>query len=106
MTWSLLAAIAAEIVGTLSLKASDGFTKWVPVGVMVVAYALTFWLLAVALTSMEVGRAYAIWAGLGTIGATVGGAVLFGDRLTGMSIVGIGVIVAGVVILNVGGAHS
>lgn len=106
MAWTLLAAIAAEIVGTLSLKASDGFTKWVPVGVMVVAYGLTFWLLALALTTMEVGRAYAIWAGLGTIGATIGGVLLFGDRVTAVTIVGIGVIIAGVVIVNISGAHG
>jgi small multidrug resistance pump len=102
----LLLAIVAEVVGTLALKASDGFSRWVPVGVMVVAYGITFWLLAVALTSMEVGRAYAVWAGLGTVGATIGGVVLFGDQLNVMAIVGIGIIVSGVVVLNLAGAHA
>jgi small multidrug resistance pump len=106
MTWTLLAAIAAEIIGTLALKASDGLTKWWPLGVMVVAYALTFWLLALTLTTMDVGRAYAIWAGIGTAGATIGGVLLFGDRLSATAVVGIGVIVGGVVIVNLGGAHA
>jgi multidrug transporter EmrE-like cation transporter len=106
MTWTLLLAIVAEVVGTLALKASDGFSRWVPVGVMVVGYGIAFSLLAVTLTSMEVGRAYAVWAGLGTAGAAIGGVLLFGDQLSTMAILGIVIIVSGVVVLNLAGAHA
>jgi multidrug transporter EmrE-like cation transporter len=55
---------------------------------------------------MEVGRAYAVWAGLGTAGAAIGGVLLFGDQLSTMAILGIVIIVSGVVVLNLAGAHA
>jgi len=51
-----------------------------------------------------VGLAYALWAGLGTVGATVGGLVFFGERLPGLVIAGIAVVVVGVVMITLGRA--
>jgi len=62
----LLGAIISEVIGTSSLKASNGFSKFVPSGAAVVAYGLSFFLLSLALKRMGVGVAYAIWSGLGT----------------------------------------
>lgn len=107
MAWVLLLfAIAAEVFGTLSLKASDGFSRlWPSLGV-VVGYAVAFTLLAFVLKTTGVGPAYATWAALGTAGAAIGGWLIFGERLTWITIGGIVIVVVGVVIITLGEARS
>ena len=104
MTWLLLAiAILAEIVGTLLLKRSEGFTKlWPSIGV-VFGYLTAFALLSQSLKKIDVGITYAIWSGFGIIGAAVGGLIFFDQQLTKLNIIGITIIIAGVVIMNAGG---
>jgi small multidrug resistance pump len=104
MTWVLLAvAILAEIVGTLLLKRSEGFTKlWPSIGV-VFGYLTAFALLSQSLKKIDVGITYAIWSGFGIIGAAVGGLIFFDQQLTKLNIIGITIIIAGVVIMNAGG---
>ncbi len=105
MAWILLGlAITAEVVGTLSLKASEGFSRLVPSVFVVVGYATAFALLALALRTLQVGVTYAIWSGLGTVGAAVGGLVLFGEKLPVLVIAGIAVVVIGVVMITLGEA--
>jgi small multidrug resistance pump len=103
MAWVLLLlAIAAEVVGTLSLKASEGFSKlWPSIGV-VAGYAVAFTLLAFALKTLNVGPAYAIWAGLGTMGAAIGGWLIFQERLSVLTVSGIAIVVVGVVAITLG----
>lgn len=106
MPWVLLVlAISSEVLGTVMLKASEGFSKWTPVVGVVLGYALSFLFLGLALKDIGVGVAYAIWSGLGTIGIVIAGYVLFGEQLTIWGYVGIAVIIAGVIILNVGSVH-
>jgi small multidrug resistance pump len=102
----LAGAIAAEVVGTLFLRASEGFGRlWPSVGT-VVGYAFAFVLLAQALKSIDVGVAYAVWAGLGTALITLIGIVALGEPATALKVAGTALIVAGVVALNLsGGAH-
>jgi small multidrug resistance pump len=101
----LAGAIAAEVVGTLFLRSSDGFTKlWPSVGT-VVGYGLAFVLLAQALRSIDVGVAYAVWAGVGTALITIIGIVALGEPATALKLAGTALIVVGVVALNLGGAH-
>ena len=104
MTWFLLAiAIAAEIVGTLLLKRSDGFTKlWPSVGV-VLGYLTAFALLSHSLKKIAVGITYAIWSGFGIIAAACGGPIFFNQELTQLNIIGMSIIIAGVVIMNLWG---
>lgn len=105
MAWILLSiAIFAEIVGTLSLKASDGLSKlWPSLGVLA-GYATAFTLMATALKKLDVGVTYAIWSGVGIVGAAVGGLIFFDQQLSKMTILGMAIIIAGVVIMNLGGA--
>jgi len=105
MAWILLSiAIVAEIFGTLSLKASDGLSKlWPSLGVLV-GYATAFTLMAMSLKKLDVGITYAIWSGVGIIGAAVGGLVFFDQQLSKMTILGMAIIVVGVVVMNLGGA--
>ena len=103
MAWVLLVlAIAAEVVGTLSLKASDGFSRLWPSVAVVAGYGLAFTLLAFALKTLDVGPAYALWAGLGTVGAAVGGWLIFSERLSVLTLAGIVIVVVGVVAITLG----
>jgi len=105
MAWILLSiAIAAEILGTLSLKASDGLSKlWPSLGVLI-GYALAFTLMATSLKKLDVGITYAIWSGVGIIGAAIGGVIFFNQHLSRMTIIGMAIIIVGVVVMNLGGA--
>ncbi|MBM3686001.1 MAG: multidrug efflux SMR transporter [Actinobacteria bacterium] len=107
MAWVLLVlAVAAEVVGTLSLKASDGFSKLWPSVAVVVGYGLAFTLLAFALKTLDVGPAYALWAGLGTVGAAVGGWLIFSERLSLLTVSGIVIVVIGVVAITMGESRA
>ena len=78
----LLLAIAAEVAATVALKLSDGFTKWGPIVVVMVGYGLSFYLLALLLKyNAPIGIVYAIWSGLGTVGAVAAGVILWHERL-------------------------
>ena len=105
MAWILLSiAIAAEILGTLSLKASDGLSKlWPSLGVLI-GYALAFTLMAISLKKLDVGITYAIWSGVGIIGAAIGGVIFFDQQLSRITIIGMAIIIVGVVVMNLGGA--
>jgi small multidrug resistance pump len=108
MGWLLLAgAISTEVAGTLALRAlADGF-RWGPATVVGVGYSVSFVLLALALRSVDVGPAYAIWSGVGTAGVAVLGVVLFAERINAVGVVGLVLIVAGVAVLSLSGsAHA
>ena len=96
----LLGAIACEVVATSALKASDGMTRLPAVALVVAGYALSFWLLSLALRSMAVGVAYAIWSGVGMTLVALVGWLLYGQRLDAWALAGMGCIVAGVLMLT------
>ena len=93
-------AIGAEIVGTSALKASDGMSRAGPASLVIAGYAVAFWCMAVAIRTIPVGIAYAIWSGIGVVLITVVGWTLYGQRLDGPALAGMGLIVAGVAVLN------
>jgi small multidrug resistance pump len=101
----LVGAIAFEVAGTLFLRASDGFSRLGPSLGTIAGYALAFVLLAQALKAIDVGVAYAVWAGLGTAAVTVVGILALGEPATALKLAGTALIVVGVVALNLGGAH-
>lgn len=97
----LLAAIIAEVIGTLALKGSAGFSRLWPSTIVVLGYGVAFLLLAQVLhLGMPVGTAYAIWASVGVALVAVAGRFVFGEILTVQSIVGIGFIIVGVVLVE------
>ena len=101
-SWALLlGAIAAEIAGTLSLRASQDHPGWLIS--VVVGYVLSFALLAAVLrTGMPVGVAYGIWGALGTAATAVIGSAIFGEPFTVAIAIGIGLIIAGVLVVELG----
>jgi small multidrug resistance pump len=101
MHWLYLGvAILFETIGTTALKASDGMTRAGPAIVVVLAYAFSFWLLALVLRVIPVGVAYAIWSGLGVCLIAGIGWVVFGQRLDAPAMLGLGLIIAGILVIN------
>jgi small multidrug resistance pump len=99
-------AIVSEVIATLALRASDGFSRPLPVAVVIVGYGLSFWLLALALKHIPVSLTYAIWSGIGTALVAIGGVLAFGETMNAMKIASLAVIVLGVAGLSAaGGAH-
>ena len=92
----LLVAGLLEIVWAVSMKASDGFTKSHFVTITVVAAAASFWLLGLAMRQLPVGTAYAVWTGIGAVGAAVLGIVFFNEPPTVARIGCIALIVCGI----------
>ena len=100
-SWLLLvASIVAEVAGTIALRYADGFTRPVPSLVVVASYAAAIWLMSLAVRHLEVGLAYAVWAGSGTALTAAFGIYWFSESMTPLRIAGIVMIVIGVVVLN------
>ncbi|HWU44007.1 MAG TPA: multidrug efflux SMR transporter [Bdellovibrio sp.] len=102
----LAMAIIFEILGTVSMKYSAGFTKVFPSILIFVSYAICFVCLTVALKTLPVSLVYAIWAGVGTAIMAVVGLVAFGEPLPLQKILATSLIIVGVVILNFSGKHT
>jgi small multidrug resistance pump len=93
-------AIIAEVIATSALKASNGFSQLVPSIVVIAGYGTAFYCLSLALRSVPLGIAYAIWSGVGTALIALIGMVLYKQKLDLAGFAGIGLIVAGVLVLN------
>ncbi|HBU97603.1 MULTISPECIES: DMT family transporter [Thalassospira] len=93
----LFIAISLEVVGTVSLKFSNGFTDWRFSVITLVVYGLSFWVLSLTLRVIPIGTAYAVWAGLGTAAIAVIGLVFFKEPMTVMKGVFLLMIIGGVV---------
>lgn len=98
--FALAVAIVAEVVGTSFLKASEGFTRPLPVLAVVIGYGLSFYFLSLTLETIPVGIAYAIWSGVGLVLITLVGWLAYGQGLDLPAALGMGMILAGVLVLN------
>ena len=100
-SWLILfLAILSEVFGTAALKASDGFTKLIPTVGVVFGYGIAFVLLSVAVKTIPLGTAYAVWSGIGTVGAVVVGILMFHEKHGVAQIAGVALIVLGTIILK------
>ena len=98
MNWVILfVAGLLEIAWVVALKMSDGFTKLVPSAVMVVTIISSFVLLNVAIRSLPMGVAYAVWTGMGAAGAVIAGIVLFKEPCTFWHVLFLSMIIGGIV---------
>ncbi|QOW18844.1 quaternary ammonium compound efflux SMR transporter SugE [Lysobacter ciconiae] len=98
MNWIiLLTAGLFEIAWAIGLKYSEGFTRlWPTVGTLV-AMAISVWMLGIAMKSLPVGTAYAIWVGVGAVGTVILGVVLFDEPVNALRIGSVALIIAGMV---------
>lgn len=102
MAWAaLFVAGLFETAWAVGLKYTNGFTRPGPTAFTVAAMVASFWLLAIALKTLPLGTAYAVWTGIGTVGAVALGIVLFGDSPDPARLACVGLIVAGIVGLKV-----
>jgi small multidrug resistance pump len=96
----LIAAILMEIVATSALKASDQFSKVLPTTIMAVGYIGFFWFLYMALRSIPLGIAYAVWSGVGILAMAVIAVVIFGQTIDRAAVIGVSLIIAGVLVIT------
>ncbi len=106
MAWIFLFfAGVLEVVWAFLMKASDGFTRpWVTAGTLAFMIA-SFGLLSMAMRSLPLGTAYAVWTGIGAVGAFVVGVAVLGEALTPMRVAGVLLVAAGLVVLKLSSGH-
>lgn len=98
MAWIyLLIAAGFEITWAIGLKYSEGFTKLWASAFTIVAMVISFTFLEMAVRTIPVGTAYAIWTGIGAVGTAILGIVLFSEPLTVSRVICLALIVGGVV---------
>lgn len=98
MAWLvLLVAGIFEIGWAVGLKYTHGFTRPLPTGLTLASIVISMGLLGLAVRSLPLGTAYAIWTGIGTVGTVALGIFLFGEQATPARLVCIGLIVAGII---------
>ena len=102
MAWIyLLLAGLFEVVWAFSMKQSDGFTKLVPTIITVVAMLFSLALLATAMRSLPLGTAYAVWTGIGALGALVVGVVVLGEPMHALRATAAVMILGGLVLMKI-----
>lgn len=98
MAWLLLVLAGLFEVGwAIGLKYTEGFSRLWPSVATLAAMAISVGLLGVAMKSLPVGTAYAVWVGVGAVGTAILGIVLFGESAAVGRLVSLGLIVAGIV---------
>jgi quaternary ammonium compound-resistance protein SugE len=98
MAWLILVLAGLFEVGwAIGLKYTDGFTRALPTAWTVAAMVLSMVLLGVAVKTLPVGTAYAVWVGVGAVGTVILGIALFDEPLTVARIASIALIVLGIV---------
>lgn len=98
MAWvCLIIAGLFETVWAVAMKYSEGFTKLYPSLLVVAAMGASIWLLAVAMRSLPLGTAYAVWTGIGTLGAVVYGILFFDESADVLKLVFVAMILGGLI---------
>jgi small multidrug resistance pump len=104
--WALLiAAIVVEVASTATLPRSNGFRDPGWTAAVLAGYAMSIWLLSIAVREIPVSVAYAVWSGLGTAGIAVIGTTLLGEPMSLVKAGALSMVVVGVVVLNLQAGH-
>lgn len=98
MAWIyLLGAGILEMVWVVAMKYAEGFTKVVPSVITVVGMIFSMGLLGLAVRTIPLGTGYAIWTGIGAVGAVVYGMIFFGEPVTALRLAFVAMIIVGLV---------
>ena len=98
MSWIILViAGLLEVVWAIGLKYTHGFTRLTPSVITITAMIVSIVLLSWAMRSLPVGTAYAVWTGIGAVGAAITGILLLGESASLARIASLALIVAGIV---------
>ncbi|WP_274571247.1 SMR family transporter [Neisseria leonii] len=107
--WFLLGmAIVVEVIGSNSVKASDGFTKPLPATIAVIAFVVALYLLSIITRTLPLGIVYAVWSGAGIVLTAIAAFFLFGQKPDLAGFIGMAMIIGGVLVINLfssGTAH-
>lgn len=93
----LLIAGLLEVTWAIGLKYTEGFTRFWPSVGTGLAMGGSVWLLAIAMRTLPVGTAYAVWVGIGAVGTVILGILLFDEPMTTARVASVGLIVAGII---------
>jgi quaternary ammonium compound-resistance protein SugE len=105
MTWIILIlAGLLEVVWAVGLKYTEGFTKLLPSALTLAAMAGSVGMLGLALRTLPLGTAYAIWTGIGTVGTVIYGIVMLNEPASAMRLTCIAMIVGGIIGLKISNA--
>ena len=96
----LIIAVLFETIGTTALQASQQFSKLGPSILVVISYAISFFLLSITLKFMPVGVVYALWSGMGIVFIAIIGLLVFGQKLDLAAVMGLAMIVGGIVVIQ------
>lgn len=102
----LALAILLEVSGTTCMKLSQGFTRLIPSLLIFVFYGASFGAMTLVLKTIDVGIAYAVWAGAGTALIALIGVLWFREPVTGVKVLSLGAVIIGVIGLNLSGGGS
>lgn len=97
----LAIAILAEVIATSALKASNGFSNWLPSVITVIGYLIAIYFLALTMKTIPVGITYALWSGAGIILISLIGWIVFKQTLDTAALIGLGFMITGIIIINV-----
>ncbi|WP_198304424.1 quaternary ammonium compound efflux SMR transporter SugE [Arcobacter vandammei] len=98
MAWGFLfIAGIFEVCWAIGLKYSDGFTKIVPTIFTIVTMIISFYFLSLALKSLPMGTAYAVWVGIGSVGIVIAGIILFNEPINLIRFISIAFIILGII---------
>jgi quaternary ammonium compound-resistance protein SugE len=98
MTWAILVLAGLFEVGwAIGLKYTDGFTRFWPTLLTVLAMIASVWLLGIAMKDLPVGTAYSVWVGVGAVGTVILGIVLLDEPANAARLISIALIIAGII---------
>ena len=101
MKWFFLfLAVIFEVLGTLALKESEGFTKLYPSILVLISYSISFYFLSITLKDLSIGLTYAIWSGLGILLICIIGYFRYGQNLDLPALLGVFLIALGIIIIR------
>jgi len=101
--WILLIAGLLEVVWAIGLKYTAGFTRPLPSIFTLLAMGISFYLLSLAMRTLPLGTAYAIWVGIGAVGTAIAGIVLYDEPATPLKLISLLLVVTGIIGLKLAG---
>ena len=101
--WLILAGLL-EVVWAVGLKYTEGFTKLAPSVITLVAMALSFYLLSLALRTLPLGTAYAVWVGIGAVGTALAEILVLNEPATTLKLLSLLMVIVGIIGLKLASA--
>ncbi|HEY4554910.1 MAG TPA: quaternary ammonium compound efflux SMR transporter SugE [Lysobacter sp.] len=107
MPWLVLVLAGLfEVVWAVGLKYTEGFTRPLPSLITLGAMGASFWLLSYAMRTLPLGTAYAVWVGIGAVGAAIAGVLVFDESVSVLKLVSLGLVVLGIIGLKLASSQA